>query len=100
MAAKVYDVGDAVELTATFKVDGEEADPTTVRFRIRKPDGNIENFQWPGDVPTLHHPSTGNFLLVYQPATKGFYRYRIEGTGLAVGVEEGTFKVRYSEFVE
>jgi|ERR1700755_1094917 len=98
MAAKVYDVGDAVELTATFKVDGEETDPTTVNFKVRKPNGQIETFSWPSEDSNVHHSSTGNFLLLYFPQTKGFYRYRIEGIGLAYGTEEGTFRVRYSEF--
>ena len=47
-----YDVGDAPTLVATFKNDqGQLADPSTVTFRYRAPDGNLTSMVWTNAVP-------------------------------------------------
>lgn len=98
-AYNIYDVGDAIEFSATFTVEGQPADPTTMRFRVRKPDGTIEDFTWNENNEVIH-VSEGVFTMLYLPQIDGLYRYRAEGEGLANGAEERIFKVRYSEFIE
>jgi len=85
----IYDVGDRVIITATFKTsDGVLADPSSVSAVVRAPDGTIQTFTAPA------HPSTGYYEQAVDPSTPGNWRYKFVGTGTMLTVQEGMFYVR------
>jgi uncharacterized protein YfaS (alpha-2-macroglobulin family) len=88
--ANVYDIGDEVELTGTFKdAAGALASPSSVVCRVKKPDGTLLN-----PNPVVTSPSTGVFKAIVDPDAAGEWWYRFEGTGGTKAAGEGVFKVR------
>lgn len=88
---RTYDVGTTVRVEADFRVDGNLTDPSEVRVRVRQPDGTEQsNF--------ATKVSQGRYSYRFVVNMPGYWHYRFEGFGGAAGVEEGTFKVRKSQF--
>lgn len=97
-AVNVYDIGDLVILKATFLVDETPTDPTTVTFRLLRPDKTKVVYVYETD-DELTSAETGIYE-VQVPITKsGTWTYRFEGTGDAIAAEEASFNVRKSKIV-
>lgn len=91
--ANVYDIGDLVTLSATFKNNaGTLTDPTTVIFRIKDPSGTVTS-------PSPIKDSTGLYHYDLSITLAGTYWYHFEGTGLCQDAEEAYFTVRKSQTV-
>lgn len=87
-----YDVGDAPVLVATFKdSSGQLADPDTVIFRYKDPEGTLTQAQWTQAVPgtDITRVSLGVFSAVI-PITKsgGFYAWHWLGQGAVKAASE------------
>jgi hypothetical protein len=85
----VYDTGDAVILTATFrKPDGELVDPTEIHLRVKRSSGEIDEL-------TAERQSLGLWRATYNliGKTHGEYQYRWTGTGAVQVVSQGAFYV-------
>lgn len=88
----VFDVGDIVALSTTFKNSGgTPTDPTTVTLTITPPSGSAVVVT--GGSLT-HTPSTGVYSYNYTPSIAGVFRYKWVGTGTVVSTEGGQFEVR------
>jgi hypothetical protein len=85
----VYNIGDAVIFTATFKnTVGELANPTEVHLRVKRPSGDIDEL-----MP--ENPSPGVWRATYSliGKTHGEHHYHWSGTGAVQAVGEGAFYV-------
>lgn len=102
-----YDLGDVVELTASFATSSGAANPTAVRFRVLKP-AIIDN-QWiPGATGILTtyttgstaitNPAVGSYVCAFQIDRADRYGYSTwwysaESSGQAVGGGSTSFLV-------
>lgn len=91
--ASTYTQGDLVKLTATFVDDetGEVADPTSIVFTVRAPDGTVT-------TPGQSKLSTGVYraLADTTPGPVGRWRWKAVGIGAvqaASSPEQGVFTV-------
>lgn len=80
-----YDVGDRPTLIATFRDEQDAlADPDTVTFRYRAPDGTLTSFTWTSGAPgtDITRISLGVFSAQI-PITQagGFYAWHWLGQG-------------------
>lgn len=92
-----YDIGDRVRITGTFtNTAGVVADPTTITISVRRRNGPITTYTYPG---TITKDSTGVFYADHDVTDEGVYDYRIVGTGAVVTAGEGSFGVSDSAFV-
>jgi len=93
-----YNEGTLITLTAVFKdTAGTEADPTTVTFRLKKPDETVIVYVYGTDAE-LVKDSTGNYSVGYTPDMGGDFIYRWEGTGAVEVAGESTFSATASSF--
>ena len=93
-----YDIGDEVYLTAAFTDEnGDPADPTTVTFRSRKPDGTVTTYVYGIDAQ-VEYLSLGNYAVTLSVDLAGTWFYRWEGSDDPAAAEENIFTVRRSEF--
>jgi hypothetical protein len=96
MTDRVYQQGETVPLTATFRdAAGVLADPTVVTLTVRKPDGTAL-------TPTPTRTSTG--VWTYGQSTDptalsdvGIWWYTYRGTGTVDATEQGSFVVERVE---
>lgn len=87
-----YDIGDLVQVTATFKnAAGAPTDPTTVACEVRDPAGNTT-------TPPTSKASTGVYTanVDLTAAKAGVWWYRFVGTGACQAAEEASFYVEAS----
>jgi len=82
-------IGDNIVLTTTFTVDGTPTAPTAVVLTIKAPDGTET-------TPANSTSSVGVYTATVPVDQAGTWAYRWVGSGAAVGVDEGTFYVRFS----
>jgi hypothetical protein len=85
----VYNTGDAVIFTATFKkADGELVDPTEIHLRVKRSSGEIDEL-------TAERQSLGVWRATYSliGKTHGEYQYRWTGTGTVQVASQGAFYV-------
>lgn len=85
----VYNTGDAVIFTATFKkADGELVDPGEIHLRVKRPSGEIDEL-------TAERQSLGLWRATYSliGKTHGEYQYRWTGTGAVQVAAQGAFYV-------
>lgn len=88
-----YELGQLVTLSVEFRnAAGTLVDPTSVKFRLQKPDNSIVELVYPTDG-ALQKTSTGKYFTDYTPATAGAYTYRFIGTGAAVAAKQRKFNV-------
>ena len=93
-----YDIGDRIESTGTFRNAAKVlTNPTTARFKIRKPDGTETTLQFgvDGDVT---NPSTGVFKCPVTFDAAGSWYLRWVGTGAIVAAVEDEVVVEVSQF--
>lgn len=83
-------VGDARQLTNTFKVDGTPTDPTTVTLEITDPTGNVATYTHPA---TVVRASAGVFYKDLPVDEDGVWEFKWTGTGAATDIATGTFTV-------
>jgi len=93
-----YDVGDLVRVTGVFKdAEGVAIDPSTVAFKLRKPNRSITTYLYGTDIQ-LVKDSTGNYRVDISADVKGIYKYRWYSTGNGQAAGENQFEVVKSNF--
>ncbi len=111
----VYQNGNEIIIDETFYVltdptkqapvwpdDYVPADPTTVTFYLRDPDGNLLTYV-NGIDTEVTHPSVGRYILTLAPtaiATANFWTYRVAGTGAVKAAAEGDFEILPSSVID
>lgn len=91
---RIVYAGQALTLSATFRIDGEPKDPTLVTLRTRSPSGVFV-------VTTreaLANPSTGTWTHTVLADEAGVWHFRIEGAGIVDAVDEFEIDVHPSAF--
>ena len=87
MAAADRDVGDGVELGATFTKPNGELDDTTVEAFVMDPTGNVTP-----KTPT--RLELGKYQVAFTLTMPGVWHWRITGTGNIEASTEGSITVR------
>ena len=86
-----YPEGSNVRFSTVFQVPGTGAavDPTTVTFKIKRPDtGVVVTYTYP-PAGNIVKDSTGNYHADYTCDFPGEWYYRWEGAGAYIGANEG-----------
>jgi hypothetical protein len=97
--ATAYDIGDVVELEATFtNTSGGGVDPTAVKLTVRQPDGTETTYTY-GVDSGVTSPSAGLYRFSLSLTAAGRWYYRWQGIGLAAAAEFTEFRVRETPFV-
>lgn len=92
----MYDIGDKVTLTATFRNRAEAlVDPSEIACRIKRPDGTVTVLAI-GDLTRLSLGVWERDVVVDQA---GVWHYRFEATGNIQTAGEERFRVRESAIV-
>ena len=98
MTTAAHDIGDLRRLTVTFtNLAGTAADPTTVTFRLVRPDGTVVTYSTADSPATITKSSTGVCYTDYAIAVSGRHVYLWSGTGAIVTAEQGEFYARRNE---
>jgi hypothetical protein len=96
---KAYSAGQMVRCSVVFRdADGDPVDPSTVTFRVRKPDGTTTTYVYQTD-PELVRTEMGSFSVDVLAALGGRYTYRFEGGGAVVASAERMFRVEAARAV-
>jgi hypothetical protein len=91
---QVYDLGDTVRITGTFRDDtGTLTTPTTVTVTIVGPDGTSTAYVM-GSAPEVANPSAGLVVWTWVADTPGRHVWQLVGTGAVAEGEQGSFFVR------
>ena len=65
-----------VRITAKIKsLDGDLADPTTLTFSIKEPNGTITSYTWSSDAEVVR-VGVGDFYIDWDSTTSGLHKYR------------------------
>lgn len=89
MSEDRFEIGELVRLTRTFvNLAGTATDPSTVKVRLRSPDGTVTE----GDA-TNDTTAVGVFYFDVTPTVPGRWRYRWVSTGDPQLRPTGTFWV-------
>lgn len=87
-------VGDKRQVQCTFyNSTGNVADPTKVTLKVTRPTGT-DTYYYSNDTSTITLSSTGVYQKDLYLSEPGEWTYNFKGTGVVVGSEEKTFKVR------
>lgn len=93
-----FDLGDRFKATVTFTDDnGTAADPTTVTFTVRQPDGTDTDYVY-GTASEVTKTATGAYKLLLTASSAGLWAVRVKGTGTVVAADEGLFAVAAGNF--
>jgi hypothetical protein len=102
-----HDIGDLIPVSATFKnAAGAATDPTTITFRLQKPNGTVTAYVYPTDAQ-LVRDSAGVYHVDVAlaaadlPTSLSFtplWYYRFEGTGAVAATEDGVLLADLSPF--
>jgi hypothetical protein len=104
MALEEYEIGDAVELYATFlNASAAAADPTDVTFTTVDPAGAETTYTWTGgsggsSADGVTRSGVGAYAKIVTPTVAGVWHYRRRGTGAVITADQGYFLVRASPF--
>lgn len=91
-----YQPGTAITVTAEFTVGSDmPADPTTVTFNVRQPDGSLLTYLY-GDADNVIRTAVGVYKCTLTPAMSGQFRYDAVGTGAVPLSLPGSFVVAES----
>lgn len=94
MSDTIYDVKDLVGLEMTFRnAAGNAADPTTITFKLEKPDGTNITYVYGTNVE-LVKIGTGHYSVDFPITQWGTHKYKYIGTGTIQQAEEDRFYVR------
>ena len=92
-----YDIGDVRRLSVTFTdINDADADPATVTFRMRSPDGTVLVYVY-GTDPEVKKTAVGIYYVEHEFAGPGRHVLRWEGAGTIVVAEETEYYIRRSE---
>lgn len=93
MSSNVYDVGDQVRLTATFRATADDSlvNPTTVTLKVKSPAGTVT-------TPSATSSSTGIWTYDLDLTLEGNWYYRFVGTGAVKAAGENALIVNPSAF--
>jgi hypothetical protein len=81
-------------LTQSFQVNGVSTDPTAVSCIVTDPSGTVTTHTYNGASPAdITRTSTGSYSLVLTCPGFGLWSYVWIGTGAAMQVQPGTFRV-------
>lgn len=81
--------GMLLRFSVTFKdLAGVPADPSTVTFSLRGPDGVTTSFTY-GVDPEIIRDSAGVFHTDALPSSEGEWKWRWQGTGAVAAATEG-----------
>jgi hypothetical protein len=92
----MYDIGDAVRITASFYNSATPAvltDPTTVTVRIKPSNAAATTYTYGTDAAVVKS-ATGVYYIDVTITASDRWRYRWAGTGALIQAEEGSFNVR------
>ncbi|MFC3227346.1 glycine-rich domain-containing protein [Marinibaculum pumilum] len=87
-AAAAYDVGDLLDLQASFAaIGGAPVDPDSVRFLMRDPAGELTTYVYGEDVE-VQRLNTGLYSVRWSVEMAGPHWWRYEGVGAGQAAEE------------
>jgi hypothetical protein len=92
---KIYDVGDAIRLSAVFYDEGGAAvDPSTVTLKVKDLAGATTTYVYLTDAEVIRD-RLGHYHadLVITGLGDGYWHFRWEGTGAARAAEQDKFSV-------
>lgn len=90
--AKIFDIGDRVQLRCEFRNESDVlTDPTTTTLQIKDPAGAES-------APTPTSSVAGIWTYNLDVTLAGVYYYRFKGVGAVVAAAESKFEVRRSAF--
>lgn len=93
-----YSKGDLVRCSASFADSaGAATNPTAVLFQVKTPAGTTTTYVYGTDAQ-LVRPSTGNYYVDVDASQVGTYHYRFYSTGTGQAADEGSFRVKDSNF--
>lgn len=93
-----FDVGDLVRCAGEFRdLNNVLVDPSTVKFKFRKPDKSITEYTYPSSVQ-LVKVAVGKYQVDLDATATGTWFYRFFSTGSAQAAGEGEFRVAVSKF--
>lgn len=91
MTTPAYDIGDLRRFEVTFTdINDVAADPTTITFKIREPDGTVTTYVY-GTNSELVKDATGKYHVDWTVAKAGRHIVRWEGDGSLITAEEAEF---------
>jgi hypothetical protein len=95
----VYVIGDLVRLKVTWiDVNGAPKDPTTLACRVKDAGGTVTVYTYA--LSQIIKESTGVYHCdVATGVLSGWWSYRWEAAGAAIGAEESSFYVEASKVV-
>lgn len=93
--SEIFDIGDTVRIKAVFTDTDTEAplDPSTVEFKVKKPDGSILDFIFPATVTKI---GVGIYQIEVDADADGTWYSRIFSTGTGKTADEDSYAVRKS----
>ena len=98
MSVEAYDKGDRVQFTAAFtNLAGAAADPTTIRFKVKRPDLTETTWVYGTDAQVVRD-GVGAYHAEVDFDQSGDWTYRWEGTGAVQSAGERAVIVRASAF--
>jgi hypothetical protein len=92
-----YTKGQVVEVVATFYADDTPTDPSTVVFKVKRPNGTVNTYTY-GVGTDVTRVEAGVFSLDITCDQSGEFWYRAEGTGMVKDAFENYFVVDPSRF--
>lgn len=93
-----YSKGDLVRCSASFATSaGAATNPTAVLFQVKTPAGSTTTYTYGTDAQ-LVRASTGNYYVDVDASQVGTYHYRFYSTGTGQAADEGSFRVKDSNF--
>lgn len=93
--AGTYDIGDRPRCRAEFKLNNILADPTSIIFKYKNPNGTVTILTY-GVDSALVRESTGIYYVDIDVDLSGQWFYRFEGSGTVKAASESKFTVRIS----
>jgi hypothetical protein len=90
--SNIYDIGDSIRLTGTFRVSGVLTDPTTVTLTVTDPSSNVSTYTYA--LAQVTNSSTGIYYYDLTVDEAGLWKTKWTGTGTCISVEEDVFYVR------
>jgi nitrogen fixation protein FixH len=89
--------GERLEVMGTFTdVDGQPVDPDEVRFRIRRPNGNITTVAATDEA--VRNPEPGTYVTEVNLDQHGTWHIRVESSGIGQAATEQRVAVLASAF--
>lgn len=102
MRENIYDVGDAVRVSCSFKLVGTLFDPTETKVKFKNPEtGEVATRTYQGAQPgdtDLKRDSAGLYHLDIDVTSGGRWWVRWEGSGPSQSATERSFFVRKTNF--